>query len=138
MLGPDALFILGVDLIKDEAVLRAAYDDAQGVTAAFNRNVLARANRELGADFDLDAFAHRAVWNAAERRIEMHLQALRPMTVRLGKLAFPLAEGETIHTENSRKFDEGTVRALAEAAGWRMEAFEISEEPRVALALLAN
>lgn len=138
MLGPDALFILGVDLIKDEAVLHAAYDDAQGVTAAFNRNVLVRANRELGADFDLEAFAHRAVWNAAERRIEMHLEALRPMTVRLGKLAFRLAEGETIHTENSRKFDEPTVRALAEAAGWRMEAFEVSEAPRVALALLAN
>ncbi|AYG96140.1 L-histidine N(alpha)-methyltransferase [Brevundimonas naejangsanensis] len=138
MLGPDALFILGVDLIKEEATLHAAYDDAQGVTAAFNRNVLERANRELGADFDLEAFAHRAVWNAAERRIEMHLQALRSMTVRVDKLAFRLAQGETIHTENSRKFDEATVRALAEAAGWRMEAFEVSDAPRVALALLAN
>lgn len=138
MLGPGSLFILGVDLIKDEAVLQAAYDDAQGVTAAFNRNVLERANRELGADFDVEAFAHRAVWNPAARRIEMHLEALRPMTVRLGKLAFRLAQGETIHTENSRKFDEAAVRALAEAAGWRMESFEVSEAPRVALALLAN
>lgn len=138
MLGPDALFILGVDLIKEETTLHAAYDDAQGVTAAFNRNVLERANRELGADFDLEAFVHRAVWNAAERRIEMHLEALRPMTVRVDKLAFRLAQGETIHTENSRKFDEPAVRALAEAAGWRMEAFEVSDAPRVALALLAN
>lgn len=138
LLGPGALFILGVDLIKDEAVLHAAYDDAQGVTAAFNRNVLARANRELGADFDLEGFAHRAVWNADEGRIEMHLEALRPMTVRVGKQTFPLAQGETVHTENSRKFDESAVRALAEAAGWRMEAFEVSDAPRVALALLAN
>lgn len=137
LLGPDALFILGVDLIKEEAVLHAAYDDAEGVTAAFNLNVLERANRELGADFDLDGFAHEAVWNAADQRVEMHLKALRPMAVRLGERAFSLVEGETIHTENSRKFDEATVRALAESAGWRMEAFEVSAAPRVALALLA-
>jgi uncharacterized SAM-dependent methyltransferase len=69
--------------------------------------------------------------------MEMHLEALRPMTVRLGKLVFRLGQGETIHTENSRKFDEARVRALAEAAGWRVEAFEVSDVPRVALALLA-
>ncbi len=138
MLGPDALFILGVDLIKEPSVLVPAYDDAQGVTARFNLNVLARANRDLGTDFDLDAFAHRAVWNEAEARMEMHLEALRPMTVRLGKLVFRFAQGETIHTESSRKFDEARVRALAEAAGWRVEAFEVSDAPRVALALLAS
>lgn len=138
MLGPDSLFILGVDLIKEPSVLVPAYDDAQGVTARFNLNVLARANRDLGTDFDLDAFAHRAVWNEAEARMEMHLQALRPMTVRLGKLVFRFAQGETIHTESSRKFDEARVRALAEAAGWRVEAFEVSDAPRVALALLAS
>ncbi|HAL07115.1 MAG TPA: L-histidine N(alpha)-methyltransferase, partial [Brevundimonas sp.] len=138
MLGPDALFILGVDLIKEPSILIPAYDDAQGVTARFNLNVLARANRDLGTDFDLDGFAHRAVWNEAEARMEMHLQALRPMTVRLGKLVFRFAQGETIHTENSRKFDEARVRALAEAAGWRVEAFEVSDAPRVALALLAS
>src|SRR5690606_7493699 len=87
LLGPGALFILGVDLIKEEAVLHAAYDDADGVTAAFNLNVLERANRELGADFDREAFAHEAVWNAADQRVEMHLKALRPMTVRLGERA---------------------------------------------------
>lgn len=138
MLGPDALFILGVDLIKEPSILIPAYDDAQGVTARFNLNVLARANRDLGTDFDLDAFAHRALWNEAEARMEMHLEALRPMTVRLGKLVFRFAQGETIHTESSRKFDEARVRALAEAAGWRVEAFEVSDAPRVALALLAS
>ncbi len=138
MLGPDALFMLGVDLIKEPSILIPAYDDAQGVTARFNLNVLARANRDLGTDFDLDGFAHRAVWNEAEARMEMHLEALRPMTVRLGKLVFRFAQGETIHTENSRKFDEARVRALAEAAGWRVEAFEVSDAPRVALALLAS
>lgn len=138
MLGPDSLFILGVDLIKEPSVLVPAYDDAQGVTARFNLNVLARANRDLGTDFDLDAFAHRAVWNEAEARMEMHLEALRPMTVRLGKLVFRFAQGETIHTESSRKFDEARVRTLAEAAGWRVEAFEVSDAPRVALALLAS
>src|SRR5690606_36444953 len=96
MLGPDALFILGVDLIKEPSVLVPAYDDAQGVTARFNLNVLARANRELRTDFDLDAFAHRAVWKEAEARMEMHLEALRPLTVRLGKLVFRFAQGETI------------------------------------------
>lgn len=137
LLGPGALFILGVDLIKEEALLRAAYDDAEGVTAAFNLNVLERANRELGADFDPAAFAHEAVWNAEDQRVEMHLKALRPMTVHLGEHVFNLAEGETIHTENSRKFDEASVRALAESAGWRMEAFEVSAAPRMGLALLA-
>ncbi|MBD7940126.1 ergothioneine biosynthesis protein EgtB [Brevundimonas guildfordensis] len=138
MLGPDAQFILGVDLIKEPSILVPAYDDAQGVTARFNLNVLARANRDLGTDFDLDGFAHRAVWNEAEARMEMHLEALRPMTVRLDKLVFRFAQGETIHTESSRKFDEARVRALAEAAGWRVEAFEVSDAPRVALALLAS
>ena len=136
ILGRGAFFILGVDLVKSPATLIAAYDDAQGVTAAFNRNVLARANRELGTDFDLSAFAHRALWNAQSSQMEMHLKALRPMTVRLGKLAFRFGEGETIHTESSRKFDRVSVRELAEASGWKLEAFEISEDPAVALALL--
>ena len=83
MLGEGALFVLGVDLVKDPAVLVRAYDDSRGVTAAFNRNVLVRANAELGADFDLDAFAHRAVWNAEQSRIEMHLQAQAPTTARV-------------------------------------------------------
>ena len=138
MLGERALFILGVDLVKSPEVLVAAYDDAQGVTAAFNRNLLVRANRELGMDFVPEAFEHLAVWNGEHSRMEMHLRATRPMTVRLGKLAFRFGKGETIHTESSRKYDKASVEALAQAAGWRLEAFEISADPAVALALLAS
>jgi dimethylhistidine N-methyltransferase len=136
LLGPGSLFILGVDMVKDPAVLVAAYDDAQGVTAAFNRNLLARANRELGADFDVDAFAHRAVWNAEKQRMEMHLQATRRMQARLGQTVIGFEHGETIHTESSHKFTEAAVRDLAHAAGWSELAFEVGSEPSVALALL--
>lgn len=136
-LGPSSLFILGVDLVKDPAVLVAAYDDAEGVTAAFNRNVLVRANRELGADFDLDGFSHLAVWNAERSRMEMHLRATRPMTVRIGDIPVTFKAGETIHTESSRKFTEATVTAMAEAAGWHVTAFETSAAPAVAMVVLA-
>ncbi|WP_309629002.1 ergothioneine biosynthesis protein EgtB [Brevundimonas sp.] len=136
-LGPSSLFILGVDLVKDTALLVAAYDDAQGVTAAFNRNLLVRANRELGADFDLDAFEHLAVWNAQQSRMEMHLRATRDMTVHIGAAVIPFAAGETIHTESSRKFTEVSVTAMAETAGWRVVSFEQSADPSVALVLLA-
>lgn len=136
-LGPSSLFILGVDLVKDPDVLVAAYDDAQGVTSAFNRNLLVRANRELGANFDLDGFRHLAVWNADQSRMEMHLRAERDMTVRLGEVEIRFVAGETIHTESSRKFTEASVTAMAEAAGWRVAAFQTSPEPSVALALLA-
>ncbi|KQY91762.1 ergothioneine biosynthesis protein EgtB [Brevundimonas sp. Root1423] len=136
LLGDDALFILGVDLVKEPEVLIAAYDDAAGVTAAFNKNLLIRANRELEADFDVDAFAHRAVWNPAESRMEMHLEATRDMAVRLGDEIINFARGETIHTENSRKFTEDAVRRLAAAAGWSVAAFETGDAPAVALALL--
>ena len=138
VLGEGSLFILGVDLIKSPEVLVAAYDDAQGVTAAFNRNLLIRANRELGMDFEPEAFAHVALWNAEHARMEMHLRATRRMTVHLGKLAFRFGAGETVHTESSRKYDAASVKALAEAAGWRMEAFEVGPDPAVALALLAG
>ncbi|WP_312061902.1 ergothioneine biosynthesis protein EgtB [Brevundimonas sp.] len=137
VLGEGSLFILGVDLVKSPEVLIAAYDDAHGVTAAFNRNLLVRANRDLGMDFEPEAFDHVALWNAEHSRMEMHLRAARPMTVRLGKLAFRFGQGETIYTESSRKYDEASVRALASAGGWRLEAFEVSASPAVALALLA-
>jgi L-histidine N-alpha-methyltransferase len=117
-LGPGARFLVGVDLRKDPAVLVPAYDDAQGVTAAFNLNLLRRLNREAGADFDLDAFAHRAAWNAAEGRIEMHLVSLRPQTVRIAGHRIALAAGETIHTENSYKHTVAGFQALATSAGW--------------------
>jgi dimethylhistidine N-methyltransferase len=136
-LGPSSLFILGVDLVKEPALLVAAYDDAQGVTAAFNRNVLVRANRELGADFDVEAFSHVAVWNAGKSRMEMHLRASRAMTVRIGDAAINFEAGETIHTESSRKFTRASLTEMAEAAGWRVAAFETSPAPSVALALLS-
>lgn len=136
-LGPGALFVLGVDLVKDAQTLIAAYDDAQGVTAAFNKNLLVRANRQLGADFDLDAFAHEARWNAEASRMEMHLRSERDQTVRIGGPSFDFAAGETIHTESSRKFTEGSVQAMAEAAGWRVADFRSGPEPSVALAVLA-
>lgn len=136
-LGPSSLFILGVDLVKDPAVLVAAYDDAQGVTAAFNRNLLVRANRDLGADFDLDGFEHLAIWNVERSRMEMHLRATRDMEVRIGGVVIVFAAGETIHTESSRKFTLGSVTAMAEAAGWRVVSFEQSPDPSVALVLLA-
>ena len=138
LLGECALFILGVDLVKDPAMLVRAYDDARGVTAAFNRNVLARANAELDADFDLEGFAHRAAWNADRARIEMHLEATRPMTVRVGDQAFRFAAGETIHTESSRKFTREAVETLAAAAGWKLARFDVSPEPSVALAVLST
>ena len=118
-LGGGARFLIGVDLRKDPAILVPAYDDAQGVTAAFNLNLLRRLNREAGADFDLDAFAHRATWNPAEGRIEMHLVSLRPQAVRVAGHRIAFAAGQTIHTENSYKHTEAGFQALATSAGWR-------------------
>ncbi|WP_048440087.1 L-histidine N(alpha)-methyltransferase [Caenimonas sp. SL110] len=111
--------LLGADLVKDPAVLHAAYNDSQGVTAAFNRNLLARANRELGCDFDLDAFDHSAFYNAPLRRIEMHLVSRRRQEVSLGRQRFAFDEGEAWHTENSYKFTIDGLRELAERAGFR-------------------
>ncbi len=112
--------VLGADLRKDPARLVAAYDDAQGVTAAFNLNLLARMNRELGADFDLSAFRHEARWNEDRSRIEMHLVAQRAQTVRIGDREFRFEEDESLHTENSHKFSLDGLRHLAADAGWRV------------------
>src|SRR5215469_2486188 len=102
-LGPGAAMVVGVDLRKDAAILEPAYDDAQGVTAEFSKNLLVRANRELGADFDTSAFAHRARYDTAHGRIEIHLESLKRQTVRIGKVAFVLGQGERIHIEDSYK-----------------------------------
>ncbi len=136
MLGEGALFILGVDLVKNPAVLIAAYDDSAGVTAAFNLNLLERANAEADADFDLSAFEHQALWNADEARIEMHLRARRDQLVEVAGQRFRFREGETLHTENSRKFTPDRVTALAESAGWRVRDLHVGPEPSVALVLL--
>jgi dimethylhistidine N-methyltransferase len=109
--------ILGADLVKSPDVLHAAYNDAQGVTAAFNRNILVRANRELGANFHLQQFAHSAFYNAALQRIEMHLMSTRRQTVRVGGHSYDFAEGETLHTENSYKFTVDGLHRLALQAG---------------------
>ncbi|MBU1360866.1 MAG: L-histidine N(alpha)-methyltransferase [Gammaproteobacteria bacterium] len=111
--------LLGVDLVKDPALLHAAYNDAQGVTAAFNLNLLARANAELDADFDPEGFTHAAFYNAPLRRIEMHLVSRRAQTVSIEGQEFTFDEGESIHTENSHKFTVDGLRALAVRAGFR-------------------
>ncbi len=111
--------LLGADLVKDPAILHAAYNDSQGVTAAFNRNLLARANRELGTDFDLAAFDHSAFYNAPLRRIEMHLVSTCRQEVSFGGQRFSFDEGEAWHTENSCKFTIDGLRELAERAGFR-------------------
>jgi dimethylhistidine N-methyltransferase len=120
-LDPGDGLLLGVDLVKDEATLLAAYDDAAGVTAAFNKNLLARLNRELGADFELSAFAHRAVWNGPERRMEMHLESTRAQKVAMAALGLEvcLEAGERIHTENSYKYLPGEAARMLEEAGFQ-------------------
>ena len=111
--------VAGVDLKKDANVLHAAYNDSRGVTAAFNLNLLARVNRELGGDFDLKAFSHYAFYNAPVGRIEMHLISLKPQTVGVAGRRFDFQRGESIHTENSYKYSAAEFRALAASAGWR-------------------
>jgi len=136
LLGPGARFVVGIDVVKDEATLVRAYDDAAGVTAAFNRNLLVRINRELAGDFDLDAFAHRARWNAAESRIEMHLESLKAQTVHVAGRTFRFAEGETLHTENSAKFTVEGFAKLAAKGGWRLEQSWQSADPAFAVVSL--
>jgi dimethylhistidine N-methyltransferase len=118
----DAL-LLGTDMVKDETTLVRAYDDRDGVTAAFNLNVLHRLNRELGANFDTGCFRHRAVWNRAESRIEMHLESTRDQSVEIpaAELSVQFAAFETIHTENSYKFTRKTLGALLDDAGFTVE-----------------
>ncbi|HUQ26308.1 MAG TPA: L-histidine N(alpha)-methyltransferase [Burkholderiales bacterium] len=110
--------LIGTDLRKDANLLHAAYNDARGVTAAFNLNLLARINRELGADFDLRAFSHYAFYNASPGRIEMHLVSLKKQGVKIGRHRFSFQRGETIHTENSYKYSIEGFGALAANAGF--------------------
>lgn len=121
-LGPQSWLVIGIDLApgpgKSPEMLEAAYDDAQGVTAAFNLNLLHRINRELGGTIRIDDFAHRAAWNADLGRIEMHLVAVRDTQFIAAGAAFTLAAGETIHTENSYKWTLPEARLMAHASGW--------------------
>jgi dimethylhistidine N-methyltransferase len=112
--------LLGVDLVKDRSTLLAAYDDFAGVTADFNLNMLARLNRELGAEFPLDSFEHRAIWNEEESRIEMHLESRTRQKVLIAALEMEVefAQGETIHTECSYKYTSGQAEAMLREAGF--------------------
>jgi dimethylhistidine N-methyltransferase len=117
-LSPGGRLIVGVDLKKDLSVLLPAYNDAAGVTAAFNLNLLARINREIGPAFDLGAFRHEAIYNARDGRIEMHLVSLAEQEVRIRGRAFCFRKGETIHTENSYKYSLRQFQDLARSANW--------------------
>lgn len=115
--------LLGTDMRKPKDVLIRAYDDSRGVTAAFNKNILRHINRELRANFDLECFRHRAVWNSEESRIEMHLESLREQTVYIAALGRDIyfERGETIHTENSYKFTMPMIRSITENSGFKLE-----------------
>lgn len=117
-LGEGARLLIGMDRIKSPDVLLPAYDDARGITAAFNLNLLERINRELGGTIPLDAFRHRALWNDEASRIEMHLEAVRDAAFEVDGRAFAIAAGETIHTENSHKYSPSGARMLLRAGGW--------------------
>jgi dimethylhistidine N-methyltransferase len=122
MLGPDARLIVGVDLVKEPELIHHAYNDASGITAAFNLNLLNRINRELDANFDIDGFRHCALYNRERHRVEMHLVSRVRQKVRVGGRGFDFRRGETIHTENSYKYTLEMVRTIAEGAGWRKAA----------------
>jgi dimethylhistidine N-methyltransferase len=128
LLGPGALFIVGVDLVKDTGVLTAAYNDATGITAAFNLNLLTRINRDLGGSFDLNAFRHRAWYNAEQSRVEMHLVSLAKQKVRACNKSFEFWRGESIHTENSYKYTVDSFRSRAMGAGWSHAATFVDEK----------
>jgi dimethylhistidine N-methyltransferase len=142
MLGTGAKIIIGADLVKPVEILNAAYNDAAGVTAAFNMNLLSRMNRELGANFRLECFEHHAFFNRERSRIEMHLASLKRQKVRVAGETFDFRAGETIHTENSYKYSVDSLRALARGVGWlpdgvwtdakdyfSVQAFSFSDEP---------
>jgi len=117
-LGTGAALLIGIDRLKPASALVPAYDDSEGVTAAFNLNLLRRINRELDGTIDVDAFAHVALWNAAETRIEMHLRADRDVRFTVAGRPFSMAAGETIHTENSVKYGPREAGILLRAGGW--------------------
>jgi dimethylhistidine N-methyltransferase len=134
--GPGGGLLIGTDLRKDPAVLEAAYNDAQGVTAAFNKNLLRRINRELGADFRLDAFEHRAVYDEERGRIEMLLISREVQEVRVAGRRFEFATGETIRTEYSHKYTIDGFHRMAAAAGWRPEQVWMDPQALFAVHLL--
>ena len=135
--GPGGLMVIGVDLKKDPALLTAAYNDSQGVTAAFNLNLLARINRELMGDFDLAAYEHRALYNETAGCIEMHLASRVEQEVTVAGGRFRLARGETLHTENSYKYDVPQFQAMAQRANWIPVRVWVDERRLFSIHLLA-
>jgi dimethylhistidine N-methyltransferase len=142
ILGPGSTLIIGADLIKPAEILNAAYNDAEGVTAAFNLNLLTRINRELGGNFRLDTFEHHAFFNRERNRVEMHLASLRRQKVKVSGECVDFRAGETIHTENSYKYSVESLSALARGVGWMpagvwtdvdkyfsIQAFTLADEP---------
>jgi uncharacterized SAM-dependent methyltransferase len=119
MLSPGGRLIIGVDLKKDERTLLLAYDDAAGVTAAFNLNLLARINREIGPAFDLEAFRHQAIYNPRDGRIEMHLVSRKAQEITILGRRYHFEAGESIHTENSYKYSVAQFQDLARSAKWQ-------------------
>jgi dimethylhistidine N-methyltransferase len=134
-LGTGAMLLIGIDRLKDEETLLRAYDDWQGVTAAFNRNLLHRINRELDGNIPVEAFRHVARWNAWEARIEMHLEATRDVAFMIDYCPFAMSGGETVHTENSHKYDLNGARLLLRAGGWTPIRTWTDPENRFALLL---
>jgi dimethylhistidine N-methyltransferase len=134
--GPGGMLLLGVDRRKDAAMLNAAYDDREGVTAAFNLNVLRRINRELGADFDLARFRHKAFFNEDAGRVEMHLEATSAHDVDVGGTIVSFARGETIWTESSYKYDREQLTTVTAAAGFAIERLWTDADDRFWVALL--
>lgn len=137
-LGENGLMIVGVDLKKDPRRLEAAYNDVAGVTERFIKNILARANRELGADFDLAAFDYDARWNAAEGRVEMHLVSRRRQTARVAGVVIRFEKGEPVHVENSHKYGPEEFAALARRAGFSQRARFIDAESLFSVHVLSS
>lgn len=136
LLGTGAYFLLGADLHKSPDVLIPAYDDAAGVTAAFNLNLLTRINRELAGTFDLAQFEHKAIWNEEKSRIEMHLKSLSDQVFSIAGREYTIGRGETIHTENSRKFRRATLEVMLEETGWAIRRWETDAKGYFAAILL--
>ncbi|MDX3909897.1 MAG: L-histidine N(alpha)-methyltransferase [Sphingobium sp.] len=136
-LGEGAMLLIGMDRVKDVDVLVRAYDDAQGITAAFNLNLLTRINRELEGTIPVEAFAHRAIWNDEAARVEMHLEATRNVCFMVDGVVFAMEAGETIHTENSHKYGARDARLLLRAGGWE-PAHEWTDADDQFAMLLAN
>lgn len=134
-LGVESLLLIGMDRLKSPDTLLRAYDDAQGITARFNHNVLGRINRELGGDIPIHAFRHRARWNDAFARIEMHLEAMENVDFTIAGQSFSMEAGETIHTENSHKYGPRDARLLLRAGGWMPIAEWTDDDDQFALIL---